>query len=266
VEKKRECLFCGGLCNSREHVIPEWLSKMMEIRDFAFQPAHFTDRKGLQLRPPIKCEHFRTRQVCKTCNSGWMSDLEGWAKANIGTAVAPGFSLDAMNQLLVGDAELVLMIRWLLKTAVIFELASPRGDLQAVNPELLPVAAGKAAMTDFHVWAAYIPDANFLAHLTRGFPTWNAGRLAYQVHSASVDFALQLNHLAIRLIRCPDATAGLKLAHVITDGTTVIRSVPFVLPRPPRLELPHTYLFRDFYAFLDVLEVHANPPKPQPRT
>lgn len=261
MEKKRACLFCGAPCNSREHVIPEWLSKTMEIRDFAFQPAHFTEGKGLELRPQIKCEHFRTRQVCKKCNSGWMSDLEGWAKAKIGSTVAPGFSLNAMNQLLLSEGELELMIRWLLKTAIIFELASPRGDLQAVNPDLFPVAAGKSAMTDFHVWAGYIPDANFLVHLTRGFPTWNGGRLGYQIHSASVDFALQLNHLAIRLIRCPEATAGVKLAHVITDGRTVIRSVPFVLPSPPRFELPHTYLFRDFYAFLHLLEVHANPPK-----
>jgi hypothetical protein len=76
-----------------------------------------------------------------------------------------------------------------------------------------------------------------------------------------VDFALQLNHLAIRLIRCPQATPGVKLAHVITDGNIVIRSVPFNLPVPAKFQLPHTYLFRDFYVFLDLLEVHVNPPK-----
>jgi len=67
--------------------------------------------------------------------------------------------------------------------------------------------------------------------------------------------------LAIRLICCPQATPGLKLAHIITDGNIVIRSVPFNLPSPAKFELPHTYLFRDFYAFLDLLEVHVSPPK-----
>ncbi len=86
--KKRSCLFCGNACNSREHVIPEWLSKTMKIRDFAFQPAHFTEGKGLELRPSIKCAGFRTRQVCAKCNNGWMSNLEGWAKGRIGNAVA----------------------------------------------------------------------------------------------------------------------------------------------------------------------------------
>jgi hypothetical protein len=259
--KKRSCLFCGSACNSREHVIPEWLSKAMKIRDFAFQPAHFTEGKGLELRPLIKCAGFRTRQVCAKCNNGWMSNLEGWAKGKIGNAVAPGFALGSMSELALLEGEMDNMIRWLLKTAIIFELASPRGDLQAVNPELFPVAAGRAGITDFHVWAGYIPDPNFLVHLTRGFPTWNGGQLApYQIHSASVDFALQLNHLAIRLIRCPEATAGVKLAHVLTDGNIVIRSVPFILPSPPKFDLLHTYLFRDFYAFLDLLEVHVRPP------
>jgi hypothetical protein len=232
----------------------------MRIRDFAFQPAHFIEGKGLELRPPIKCVGFRTRQVCATCNSGWMSNLEGWAKGKIGKAVAPGFALGSMPQLALLDGEMDSMIRWLLKTAIIFELASPRGNIQAVNPELFPVAAGNAAITDFHAWAGYVPDPNFLVHLTRGFATWNGGKRApYQIHSASVDFALQLNHLAIRLIRCPQATPGVKLAHVITDGKTVIRSVPFTLPTPAKFELPHTYLFRDFYAFLDLLEVNVSP-------
>lgn len=234
----------------------------MQIRDFAFQPAHFTEGKGLELRPQVKCIGFRTRQVCAKCNNGWMSNLEGWAKAKIGNAVAPGFTLERMSDLLLAAGEIDLLIRWLLKTAIIFELAAPRGDIQAVNPQLFPVAAGKAPITDFHVWAGYIKDPNFLVHLTRGFPTWNAGKLtSHQIHSASLDFALQLNHLAIRLIRCPEATPGLKLAHILTDGKTVIRCVPLILPVPAKFELPHTYLFPDFYSFLDVLEVHISSPK-----
>jgi hypothetical protein len=262
MKEKRRCLFCGGVCNSREHVIPEWLSKAMKIRDFAFQPAHFTEGQGLRLRPPIKCASFRTRQVCATCNNGWMSQLEVWAKKTMDNAVSPEFALSSMSQFALGETEMDLMIRWLLKTAIVFELASPRGNLEKVNPELFQVAAGTSAITDFYVWMGYIQNPNFLAHLTRGFPTWNGGKLAqYQIHSASLDFALQLNHLAVRLIRCPEATPGLKLAHIITDGRIVIRSVPLHLSSPTKFPLPHTHLFRDFYAFLDVLEVHVSPPR-----
>jgi hypothetical protein len=202
----------------------------MEIREFAFQPAHFTEGQGLELRPLIRCSGFRTRQVCASCNNGWMSRLEVWAKSKIGAAVAPHFRLESMFSLALQNGEMDSLIRWLLKTAVIFELASPRGNIPAVNPELFPIAAGNELPTDFYVRAGYILDRNFLVHLRRGFPVWNAGALQpYQIHRASMDFALQLNHLAIRLIRCPDATPGVKLAHVITDGSSVMRSVPFVL-------------------------------------
>ena len=233
----------------------------MEIRDFAFQPAHFTEGKGLELRPQVKCAGFRTRQVCAKCNSGWMSSLEGWAKTKIGSAVAPGFTLKRMTELVLADGEIDLMIRWLLKTAIIFELAAPRGDIQAVNPKLFPVAAGKEPITDSNVWAGYIAEPNFLLQLRRGFPVWNGGKLEpYQIHKASVDFGLQLNHLAIRLIRCPDATAGLKLGYHITNGVEEIKCVPLILPIAAKFEFPHTYLFPSFYAFLDTLEVHVKPP------
>jgi hypothetical protein len=242
-------------------VIPEWLSAAMEIREFAFQPAHFTEGQGIELRPLIRCPGFRTKQVCASCNNGWMSSLEAWAKSKLSAAVAPGFELESMFSLPLQNGEVHLLIRWLLKTAIIFELASPSGNIPAVNPELFPIAAGYEPPTDFHIWAGYIPERNFLVHLKRGFPVWNAGVLQpYQIHRASMDFALQLNHLAIRLIRCPEATPIMKFAYTVRIGNAVFRSVPFVLPSPPRCDFPHTYLFRDFFAFLDILEVQATPP------
>src|SRR5262249_37063238 len=132
-----------------------------------------------------------------------------------------------------------------------------------VNRELFPVAAGNQSPTDFHVWAGYVPDPNFLVHLTRGFPVCNAGVLyPYQIHSSSVDFAVQLNHLGLRLIRCPEATAGVKLEHTFTDGNVVFRSVPLDLRNPTQWNFPYGYLFRNFYTFLDILEVHATPVPP----
>lgn len=61
----RTCVFCGEHADSREHVIPEWLSKRMGIRQLAFHPAHYGESDGIQVRPAIRCEHLRTKQVCK---------------------------------------------------------------------------------------------------------------------------------------------------------------------------------------------------------
>lgn len=233
----------------------------MKIRDFAFQPGHYSEGKGLTLHPLVKCTNFRTRQVCANCNNGWMSNLESWAKGKIGFAVAPDLELDAIPQLAMTKDEMDILVRWLLKTAIIFELAAPRGDLDAVNKGLYPVAAAKTPATDFHVWAGFVAESNFLVELKRGFPVWNGGKLQpYQIHAASMDFGLQLNHLALRLIRCPEANPIAKLSHIAIDPEeNKFHSVPFILPNPKPFPCPHTYLFRDFNCFLDTLEVNANP-------
>src|SRR5205809_7858940 len=95
----RRCIFCGARANSREHAIPEWLSKRMGIRELGFNPGHYSEDEGLELRPLIKCEYLKTKQVCKDCNSGWMSELEGWAQAHFGACVEPGFQPEELIQL-----------------------------------------------------------------------------------------------------------------------------------------------------------------------
>lgn len=119
--RSRKCLFCGQVADSREHVIPEWLSKRMGIRELGFHPAHYSEAGGLELRPLIKCEHLRTKQVCRTCNSGWMSALEAWAQNRLGPYVEPAVVFDGFVGLKAIPDESEMIVRWLLKTAIIIE-------------------------------------------------------------------------------------------------------------------------------------------------
>src|SRR5438067_1892876 len=138
----RRCIFCGARANSREHAIPEWLSKRMGIRELGFQPGHSSKDEGLELRPLIKCEYLTTKQVCKGCNNGWMSDLEGWAQARLGLFVEPTLGPEDFVQTESLRSERKQLIRWLLKTAAIIELALPRGEMAKIPPSLFPVARG----------------------------------------------------------------------------------------------------------------------------
>src|SRR6266576_1251373 len=85
----RTCLFCDAAADSREHVIPEWLSKRMAIRNEPFHPAIFNEAVGHKAYPSIKPESFRTRQVCTSCNNGWMSLLETEFQRRLGFLVEP---------------------------------------------------------------------------------------------------------------------------------------------------------------------------------
>lgn len=65
----RECIFCGGREKiNREHVWPEWILKLVEPEKIRGFIGHNTN---LEIHRELKI-----RSVCKTCNEGWMSELE----------------------------------------------------------------------------------------------------------------------------------------------------------------------------------------------
>lgn len=69
----RVCVFCGGSPLTREHVLPQWLKPLVP----------FEDKTGIGLGGgrrrtiPIPPSERTARAFCESCNTGWMSDLEG---------------------------------------------------------------------------------------------------------------------------------------------------------------------------------------------
>lgn len=263
--KTRRCIFCSSSSNSREHVFPEWFSKAAGIRHMDFAPAHFSTVGGCEVQTLTKCRSLTVRCVCKTCNNGWMSELENQIKARLEVALKLdwklSFTLDDLEPL---RADVVPLIRWMLKTAVMIELAFPRGVRGKVNPEAYPIARGSVAPADFHVWGAYVIEPSFLVHLSPGFPVWNGGRLQpHQVHKRSMDFALQINHLALRLFCCPEARPGLKLPLSFpskTPGSPVYQAVPLQISGPVEFPFLPAHVYPTFVTFLDALEVWTGQP------
>jgi hypothetical protein len=231
----------------------------MGIRELGFNPGHYSEDEGLKLRPLIKCEHLKTKHVCKDCNSGWMSELEGWAQAHFGAFVEPNFQAEELIQLESVRSESNQMVRWLLKTALIIEHALPKGEMTKVVPSLFSVARGTEQATDFHVWAAYIYEQAFTLHLVRGFSVWNGGVFQrYQIHAESMNFGIQLNHLALRLFRCPSARPWVN-GHIVQPGG--VYSMPLWLTQDVPCTFPHNHLYPTLVSFMDALEVCADPPQ-----
>ena len=231
----------------------------MGIRELGFHPGHFSDKEGLTIRPLIKCEHLKTKQVCKDCNNGWMSELEAWAQANFGRFVEPELGPEEFLHIESLRSDSKDLIRWLLKTAIILERALPRGDMPKVVPALFPVARGAEEPTDFHIWAANICESAFNLHVLRGFAVWNGGVLQpYQIHAESMNFGIQFNHFALRLFRCPSASPWVKMYLVQNGG---VRSMPFDLTRETHYPFPHNYVYPTLESFMAALEVSADPPQ-----
>ena len=83
------CLFCGGTGGKRtaEHVLPTWLSEVLPIagRDLAL--VRMADGGIARAMPVLD---VRIVDVCKTCNEGWMSELEVAFRSVLESAIRGG--------------------------------------------------------------------------------------------------------------------------------------------------------------------------------
>jgi hypothetical protein len=115
---KRICIFCGRLPLTNEHVIPQWVSKVV-ARPRPKQSRQYTvfSGPGEGRLLPAKSNSWQSdilgtmaKQVCSTCNSGWMSQLESAAQPLV-TPMLQGIATE-----LTPDAQEVLA-RWAFKTS-----------------------------------------------------------------------------------------------------------------------------------------------------
>lgn len=232
----------------------------MAVRSFKLRPAIFNSHKGMKAHGPMTPEKFRTRQVCASCNNEWMSHLEGEFQKRVGFLVEPKWPklADEMIMCLRQDAE--VLIRWMIKTAVIFERSVPKGNSPVVPEDARAMARNGVTSKDFFLALGRIDVPGFTAQLVKGFPVWNGGVYhEYQIHKDGFSFAVHLNYLAMRLVRCPDASVGVK-THVVTADNTPV--VPFwVVPTTAKYGCSVHHAFPSFDWFMDGIEIYTGQPR-----
>jgi hypothetical protein len=115
----RRCAFCGRRADSSEHAWPDWLLSLL-----GRGPKYRYDvERRLDDRAPLKWSGSRVltvKRVCRSCNNGWMSDLETQAQPIL-TRLVRGdrpLSLDPAQQATIAA--------WCRKTAMVFDCTRPR--------------------------------------------------------------------------------------------------------------------------------------------
>ena len=82
--KFEACVFCGGAADSREHIISKWVGKKLGELPNARTEFHVRDGERIIEKVELKASSpitgLTSRSVCRTCNSGWMSQVEDGAK------------------------------------------------------------------------------------------------------------------------------------------------------------------------------------------
>ena len=113
----RECAFCSQPANSKEHVWPDWLRRTEDIR--AALPHVLAEQRGAGAPEVVRQYEdqpykMKTGYVCKTCNHGWMSDLEQDVEQIMGGMLA-GRGRE------LGSGSQAALAAWAFKMAVVFD-------------------------------------------------------------------------------------------------------------------------------------------------
>jgi hypothetical protein len=134
--KPASCLCCDDPANSAEHVIPEWVSKQLGVRDVAYMVEE-TDERAWRRKQPISFASYKARILCKSCNQHF--GLLEEAVIPLLVPMARGMPVS------LGVESRALLALWAAKTGLMLSAAEPelRGTIprahgQAIRSGVVP--------------------------------------------------------------------------------------------------------------------------------
>ena len=142
------CIFCGERRKmSKEHVIPQWVSKELakDPRELQSPITVCVDGKPTRQMPSSRVINIVTKRVCKVCNEGWM---ETWLER----PVQPTLTSMLHGERTVLDVEArVHLAGWAAKVAMVAGYA--QRPPEPVRQDWLPFMYDQhIPPPDWHVW------------------------------------------------------------------------------------------------------------------
>lgn len=128
----RECIFCGSQDLSREHIYSKWIFKILEINKKSFKPSFHnllrSNENGTSDKMTsnvsdgreIRFDNFTIKLVCKSCNNGWMSELENKIKVILPKLLSSESEIDQVTA-----EEGLLLSQWSILKSMLTALSAP---------------------------------------------------------------------------------------------------------------------------------------------
>jgi hypothetical protein len=230
----RLCVWCGAAADSAEHVWPQWIAKYLpHIKHIKAPHLVVVEAEGQEQAVESRGERVafttKVRCVCKSCNTGWMHELETTAEPILAPLIQG--KAGAWHQW-----RQTVAATWAMKTAIMVEQASapelraiPNGIFpgfqQILRPPLPPY---------LQVWtAAYAgPSPHFYGRAMLRLEL-TADGVAVPNDLTAYGACLQIGALTFRLF-----------GHIIKDGpinvpdADIARCLVPIWPVSPRAEWP----------------------------
>jgi hypothetical protein len=135
----RKCIFCGNKGDlSNEHIFPQWLLQEFNISKSKLHMVHNNFGVNLSERK-LTFNNFVNGLVCKTCNNGWMSQLEDRVKTTLISLM--NFELESIEMLKKNHKDIA---KWAIKTAMVLNYGTnyrkiiPRRHLRLFYNGIIP--------------------------------------------------------------------------------------------------------------------------------
>src|SRR5712691_5054208 len=141
-----KCVFCGGTGLTKGHIWPKWVQSILPSKATHHEQiiGHMdTFTPKMAVAPYWKRLHQgpvgsrKPRNTCKTCNSGWMSAIEGAAKtATMQLVLGNGFILTTLHQRLL--ASFLCLVSMRIELGGTIMRAIPQRDLDFLRQTFQP--------------------------------------------------------------------------------------------------------------------------------
>jgi hypothetical protein len=223
----------------------------MGLRTKEIVVGSFTQSRGSDFRTPYLLTSFKTRSVCEQCNNGWMGNLESWFDRCLGFLIEPIWPPLTEENISLLKTETTPLALWLIKTAIMVEQGS---TVKNVVPKGLYADTRKGRLpSDVFIMFAHIGTPTLEVRIEKGFRILNGGQFHFnQIHRDGFSFGIQFNHLALRLVVCPNAYPSF-LSEKTPFG---LHTCIWLIPQRKDLAVMN-YSFASLSDFYDRVEVHT---------
>jgi hypothetical protein len=245
-DTSRFCVFCGSPADSNEHVFALRLCNRAGAVKYPVIAGLSVEGQENVTRKEHQIEAVQVRHVCAKCNNGWMNDLEAWFESRLGFLIEPQWPQLALPMIEALNSERNKLAQWLMKTAVMFSLASLQGEHRV---EFSPTVTRKIkdGILPENCWVDSAFSKSVLSAvggtITRVFYVKNGGQpIQSQVlkNGDGFKFIVQFNHLLLRIGQAPNAN----VTYQSWQGESPVRLYPTPAPK-----IPDNFAYEDIMKF-----------------
>jgi hypothetical protein len=244
VGKTRRCVFCGSTADSKEHLFAKRLCRRAGAVKFPIVSSLSVEGQEDITRNQHDIASVQVRYVCTTCNNTWMNGLETWFEERLGFLIEKQWPKLALSMIEALKTERKKLAQWMMKTAVMFSLASLQGDFPV---EFVPAVTRKIkdGILPDNCWVdlAYSEISTVGGAITRCFRVINGGKYnSSQVvkNGDGFKFYVQFNHLLLRIGQAPSAN----VTYQSWRGELPLRLYPI-----PFQKFPPNFAYEDLMRF-----------------